>query len=373
MNTKKSSRTKNNFDDPGIGRTILNDFRETSIKKNVRSELNEIEKFYLTSERQERIKSMGWFRRWFFRFYWIAKALFLKLSPVRRIMLFLSFIFFISVRGSTGAEGVNVSTDFSPLGYTLIFIVLALELKDKLIAKDELDFGRKVQNSLLPNKDPELDGWDIHLFTSSANEVGGDLVDYINYKSGDLGIIIGDVSGKGLGAALLMAKLQASLKAFVRIEQSSQLIIKNLNAVFYEDVSASHFASLIYLTIFSQDKYINLINAGHMPPLLYQNNSVTELEHSIPALGISPKLNIVEQKIDMKQGDVLFLYSDGLSEAQNANHELFGEERVKKLVNKNAAKSVQDFSNAILDEVKNFIGDERIADDLSFVIIKRNF
>jgi len=75
----------------------------------------------------------------------------------------------------------------------------------------------------------------------------------------------------------------------------------------------------------------------------------------------------------MKQGDVLFLYSDGLSEAQNANHELFGEERVKKLVNKNAAKSVQDFSNAILDEVKNFIGDERIADDLSFVIIKRNF
>ena len=372
MKTQKITTNKQTkASEPKLTRTLIKDIREGHIAGNVRSELYDVQQYYLTPERQERLKSMGWFRRWFCRLVWITKALIFKLSPLRRILLVLSLICSISIQSKVGdgSSGFTLNSNF--FGYFLLMLVVALELKDKLIARDELELGRKVQHSLLPVENPKIANWDIWLYTTSANEVGGDLVDYIKFMDGWLGVTIGDVSGKGLGAALLMAKLQASIKALTRIEVNSTEMIKHLNRIFCEDVPASNFASLIYIKLSSDDKRVNLINAGHMPPLFYKQKKLHELEHNNPALGMIKDVQFDEQSIEMEANDVLFLYSDGLSEARNADHELFGEERISKLIMQCAELDVKKMAEKILDTVKRFVGNERMTDDLSFIIIKR--
>ncbi|MBN1154964.1 serine/threonine-protein phosphatase [candidate division KSB1 bacterium] len=356
--------------EPKLRQTIVKDFREGNVRTRIKSELAEIQKYYLTAERLKRLESMCWLRRWFYRLFWISRELVLKLSPIRRILLVLSLISMISIQTEMAGGSVSFRTN-NYLGYFLILIILALELKDKLIAKDELEFGRKVQKSLLPATNPMIEGWDIVLYTESANDVGGDLVDYIEFGKGSIALTIGDVSGKGLGAALLMAKLQATIKAFARTLGDLKTILENLNIVFCEDVPANNFASLIYMTLNSADGRVQLINAGHMPPLFYHQQKLIEMEHGNPALGMVKQIEFDDQSIDMDVNDMLFLYSDGLSEAKNAEQELFGEERVRKLISQYVVYDVNTMASKILEAVNQYMGDEHRTDDLSFIIIKR--
>ena len=199
----ESSKTKSQS--PKFGKTIIDDIRHGDLKRTIPRDLKDFYEFYLDPETRAQLESMGRVRKWIRITFLLAKSLFLKLTPGRRILLVLGVLLAIS--------RMSESNNYSHIGLIILILVLALELKDKLLARDELETGRKVQIALMPERNPVIDGWDVWLFTRPANEVGGDLVDYIWLDHQRLGITLGDVAGKGLGAALLMAKLQATLRA----------------------------------------------------------------------------------------------------------------------------------------------------------------
>ena len=197
--------------DPGISKTIRSDFHQTKIKEEFRSEYKDLKQYFLTSERKEELSGMNPLKKIFILPWWLLKSLYFRLTAFRRLLLFLGFIFLITSGNiSSGDGGTNVSLNISAILSGLIFLfILALELKDKLLAKTELEEGRAIQLALMPEQSPKVRGWDVWLFTRSANDVGGDLLDFIQIEENRFGIAVGDVAGKGLSAALLMAKLQS--------------------------------------------------------------------------------------------------------------------------------------------------------------------
>ncbi|MCL4539218.1 MAG: hypothetical protein M1378_06410, partial [Bacteroidetes bacterium] len=163
--------------------TIVNDFRRGEIGESLRRDFKELYRFYIDAETQHRLETYPRVKRFIYISWYLLRSLILRLNPARRFLLLLSIIFFFWGSTSWNAGNYNVTIDASPLSYLLLLLVLMLELKDKLLAHDELRIGRTVQKALLPEDNPTISGWSVWLFTRPANDVGGDLVDYINLEN----------------------------------------------------------------------------------------------------------------------------------------------------------------------------------------------
>ncbi len=246
-----------------------------------------------------------------------------------------------------------------------------LELKDKVLAKDELEEGRAVQIALMPERNPKIPGWSAWLYTRPANEVGGDMVDFIQIDENRYGIALGDVAGKGLRAALLMSKLQSTLRALVKDFTSLAELAKKINTIFYRDSLPNIFASLVYFELKSDSGEISMFNAGHLPPLILKGETVEELKKGAPALGLSDQTSFFEKKVLLNEEELFVAYSDGISEARNEFGEFFGEERLKQLLPKFKGYSPEQAGEKILAVIEHFVGDTKYHDDLSIVIFKR--
>ena len=246
-----------------------------------------------------------------------------------------------------------------------------LELKDKLLAKDELEAGRKVQRALTPERSPKVDGWSIWLFTRPANEVGGDLVDYLKLN-GRVAIILADVAGKGLHAALLMAKLQATIRALAADFDSLSKLCTKINTIFCRDSLPNIFASMVYLEIKPNDSQVRFVNAGHFPPLLIKNGEVKETQKSNSAIGLIKDFIYNEDIITMEKGEMLIAYSDGITEARNEYGQFFEKERLLKILPKLSQHKFEDVGETIVYEINRFVGDAPVNDDLSLLIIKKH-
>jgi hypothetical protein len=192
---------------------LWHDLNRTDIHRSLRKDLRDLYHFYLDDEDRRKLRGMGSLKRGLVLGWWLLKGLVMNLSPGRRVMLLLSVLLLVFGDFNFSSGDVSISLNVSLVSFALVLLILMLELKDKLLARDELEVGRAVQLSLLPAENPSLEGWDIWLFTRPANDVGGDLVDYLPLEGGRLAVFLGDVAGKGLGAALLMAKLQSTLRA----------------------------------------------------------------------------------------------------------------------------------------------------------------
>ena len=256
--------------------SFFDDIRTSRAYHSFHKGSKEITEFYLTDEQRERLKTMHRIKRSFYLFGWILRAMFQKLTPVRQIMFVVGIVFLIRVRASFGDDNF-VSLDFNALfGGGLLVMVILLELKDKLLAHDELEAGRKIQESLMPQRVPSVNGWKLWLFTRAANEVCGDLIDFLRMDSGRFSIAIADVSGKGLHAALITAKLQATIRALAGEIRSLPELAGKINSIVHRDSPANIFSSMIYAECSEQDGTISFVNAGHFPPLIVRGNSVEE-------------------------------------------------------------------------------------------------
>ncbi len=227
---------------------------------------------------------MGRLRRWLHRSGWLLKSLFLNLAPARRVLLALAMLLCVNVQSH--GDGHSLQIDFGGFPIVLFLLLLMLELKDKLVAKSELQAGRVVQQALLPKEAPQVAGWDVWISTRPANEVGGDLVDFVTHEDGRVGLVLADVSGKGLPAALLMARLQATLLAFVSELPSLAALASRLHEAFRKRGLENRFATLVYLELEPGSAHIRLVNAGHMPPLVVGPGHIQPLPAGGPALGI---------------------------------------------------------------------------------------
>ncbi len=354
-----------------MGKTVLDDLRRGDIKRSVRRDLQDLYDFYLDEERRAELDGMRRSRRYFQMTGWLAKSLFLNLVPVRRLLLLLAIVMLLYGIVYARGEEPGVGLSLLLFGSLVQLTVLMLELKDKLLARDELAVGRTVQLALLPDRDPEMPGWDISLFTRPANEVGGDLVDYLSLGDDRLGVTLGDVSGKGLGAALLMAKLQATLRALATDCASLAELGARTNYILNRDAVRGRFATLIYILVQSTAGELRVLNAGHLPPIVLQGATRTKMTPVAPPLGVARDVVYTEQRIELAPGDTMIVYSDGLTEACNEQGEFFGEERLWDLLPALGGMSAAAVGAQLLAAVDGFVGDQRPSDDLSLAVLRR--
>ncbi|HVC20436.1 MAG TPA: PP2C family protein-serine/threonine phosphatase [Vicinamibacterales bacterium] len=364
--------------DPGVFRTLGNDLRvvwqqiaDSGASRTFHRSIDELEEFYLSTHSRDRLAAMRRGKRTVYLSLWLLKALFLKLTPSRRLLLLLSmWLLWVGVLNvSVGRQQVTVQFPF--LGIAVLLFVLMLELKDKLLARNELEAGRAVQLALMPDRPPSFPGWDIWLFTRSANDVGGDLVDYLRIDPQRLAVALGDVAGKALPAALLMAKLQATLRALASQCPSLGELGRQVNRILNRDGLPNRFATLVYLELAPDSGRVRLLNAGHMPPLLVQAGSIRETPPGGIALGIVPEADCVEQQVELQAGDLLLVYSDGVTDAMNGAGEFFGEERLRAALAAVATSTAEVAGRSLLAAADAFTGDARAFDDLSLVVLKR--
>jgi sigma-B regulation protein RsbU (phosphoserine phosphatase) len=346
-------------------REDLKDIKRSGLEHTIRNEYEELKEIMLTRERSERLETMSLFRRSYMIPWWFLKSLIQKLSPFRRILVLIGIIIVLAE-----FSGNDNGPSYTLIGSLILLFVLLLELKDKLLAREELEAGRAIQKSLRPPPSPSVPGWDIWLFTRSANEVGGDLLGFVPISKNRYGIGLGDISGKGLPAALLSAKLQAALEAIVPDTDSMAVLGTRLNRIFHQYGLPHLFASLMYVELKPRSGKVRFLNAGHFPPMVIRKRGVERLEKGDTALGLSQTTKYRERRISLKEGDGLFLYSDGLVEARNAEGEFYGEERVLGLLSAAGGKPVRETGERIVADVDRFVGKTRIFDDLSIAVIR---
>ena len=366
-----TNSSKNN--EPRMGKTFRDDIHQVKIKDDLRGEYEDLKEYFLTDERKEKLKTMGNFKKFFIIPWWLLKSLYFKLTPFRRILLVIGIILILlSGNNRIGSDDVSIDLVSTAMIAGLIFLfILALELKDKLHAKTELEEGRAVQKALMPEAIPVVDGWDIWLYTKPANDVGGDLLDFLRLSEDKICISVGDVAGKGLSAALLMAKLQSTIRAIVPDYNSLMELGEKINRIFCRDSLPRLFASLIYLELNTQTGKIKILNAGHLPPILIHNNNMEKLKIKSPALGLIPDAIFNEQIVEINSQDYLIVYSDGLTEARNEQGEFFGDKRLEQLLSGIRGFSSKNAGETILSRVNNFIGKASTHDDLTIAILKK--
>jgi sigma-B regulation protein RsbU (phosphoserine phosphatase) len=235
--------------------------------------------------------------------------------------------------------------------------------KDRMIS--ELNEARSVQLSLFPAWTPDISGFEISGLCIPCREVGGDWFDYISLPDGKLGLVLGDVSGKGTGAALLMSSARSIIRMFAERGLPPGEVLLNVNRILVADLPRTRFITMIYAIIDPTTKSIEFSNAGHLPPIFIDSNDLRFLDSDsgLP-LGIQDG-SFAEQRVEMSSGSRLLLYSDGITEAMNSVSEEYGDERLKEHMT-NPAASIQ----SLLDSVNVFLNGSPASDDMTVVMIK---
>jgi sigma-B regulation protein RsbU (phosphoserine phosphatase) len=348
------------------------DARESSWARSLGRTFEDLQAFYLTQDQRDSLRGMGAVRRALHLVWWLFQALFFKLTPPRRVVLVIALVLFVTAGISVSiGEDARARLDVPILGAALLLVLLMLELRDKLLARNELEAGRAVQIALMPDDSPAIAGWDVWLFTRPANDVGGDLVDYLALDPDRYGISLADVAGKALPAALLMAKVQATLRALGTEFTSLSELGVHVNRILCRDGLPDRFVTLVYMEVARHVGRVRLLNAGHPPPVVLRGGRAVELPRGDMAMGLLPSATFAEQSADLQPGDMLVVYSDGVTEAMNEHGAFFGDDRFLALLPALAGLPPADAGARILGEVAQFVGDAKPHDDLSLVILKR--
>jgi sigma-B regulation protein RsbU (phosphoserine phosphatase) len=354
-------------------KTLREDVRRGDFRRSLKRDYKELKDFMLDEQRKKRLSEMGRWRRWLYNGWWLFKSLFFKLTPPRRILLVIGLVLIMITRTITfSGESLRISSDTNGLGVLCILFVLGLELKDKLVARKELEAGRAIQEALKPEQSPSVPGWELWLYTRSANEVSGDLVDFIRIDDNRFGVVLADVAGKGLRAALLAAKLQATMRAIVPDVRSLSLLASRVNTFFFRDSPPSIFASLLFAEVRPDSGIVRFVNAGHIPPFVMRDEHVDAMEKGGVALGIMSDASFVEGEVTLEMDDTLVIFSDGVSEARNNAGEFFGSERIKSFLRMNAGAHAAEIGEQLVHMVEAFVGDATVHDDLSIIVLKRS-
>jgi len=260
---------------------------------------------------------------------------------------------------------------------TRSFNSMIYQLKERMQMKAAMNLAMEVQQSLLPQKIPEVDGLDIAAHSIYCDETGGDLYDFLEIccpDSDQLGIVVGDVSGHGIPAALLMASVRAFIRSRVAHPGEVAEIVTDVNRLVVKDTNETgHFMTLFYAVVDPAEKALRWVRAGHDPALFYDpvTDKIEELQGRGMALGVDGEAVYQENVIkDLKKGQILVVATDGLWEAQNESGEMFGKERLKELVRKHAVASAGDLTVATINSLKKFQGNTKAEDDVTLVIVK---
>jgi sigma-B regulation protein RsbU (phosphoserine phosphatase) len=237
--------------------------------------------------------------------------------------------------------------------------------------EEDLRTARNIQRSLLPKQNPSLPDIDIVGLNLQAREVGGDYYDFIHIDEDHWGIVIADVSGKGMPAALLMANVQATLRSQAFTSHTSKECVTNSNSLLCRSVEKGKFVSLFYGILDIKEKSLTYTNAGHCYPLIFnQKGEFKELQKSGLVLGVLEDYAYQEERVILQPGELILLYTDGITEAFNQKDEQFDEGRLIEVIRDNLNSDVKGISEQIVNCVIAFQEDVPQSDDLTLVVMK---
>jgi len=248
---------------------------------------------------------------------------------------------------------------------------LTRERMERRRIEKELAIAREIQLSFLPKRAPEIAGFEVAGTTHPHDEVGGDYFDFIPVSDTRLGLAIADVSGKGIPAALIMAGFRMSLLAEIRNEFAIRAVMRKVNSLLYESTDRDKFVTAFYGVLDHRNRVLMFTNAGHNPPiLLREGGRIDYLTDGGVALGVLPEAHYEDRPIAIRPGDVLVLYTDGVTEAEDASHAQFGRRRLEESMVKLAGGTAQQILDGIVSAVRAFAGEHGLTDDLTLMVLK---
>jgi serine phosphatase RsbU (regulator of sigma subunit) len=246
------------------------------------------------------------------------------------------------------------------------------EMRERQRVEHELGVARRIQHALLPKDLPQLEGWEITRHYQPAREVGGDFYDFLRLEDGRVGLVIGDVSGKGIAAALVMANTQSVLRAVAqRVGITPGRVLEEANEVLYAYIPPTMFITCLYAILDPESGGLVYANAGHDLPYLHRNSEAEELRARGMPLGLMPGMDYEEKEVTLKAGDGALFYSDGLVEAHDPKGEMFGFPRLRTLIAEHGEEpSLETF---LLEELYYFVGKGwEQEDDITLLTLRRS-
>jgi len=246
------------------------------------------------------------------------------------------------------------------------------EVVEKKRIENELSIAREIQVSLLPHSIPEIGGYEIFGSNNSCEEVSGDYYDFFSIGDNRWVFAIGDVSGKGVPASLVMAILQSHLKAITKLDNPLSETTKLINEYLVENSTPDKFITFFFGVLDVMEQTFEYVNAGHNPPFFISHDkSVQLLKASGSIIGMFPNLEYTQEKIALNKGDLIFCFTDGVTEYFNKDKEEFGEERLLEFLKKNYNRSGKDIFNRLLTTLDEFSSGEKQTDDITVLMLKK--
>ena len=269
--------------------------------------------------------------------------------------------------GTFAANRVDV--EYYEVGETLV-----QEIRERELIEQELELARSIQQASPSKEVPTLDGWQIAPFYQPAREVGGDFYDFFKLDDDRVGVVVGDATGKGVPAALVVSATSSMLRAVARVLGSSSPgeVLSQVNEALFARIPSNMFVTCFYAILDPKSATLSYANAGHdLPYLRRSDGDVEELRARGMPLGLMPGMGYEEGELSLAEGNCVLFYSDGLVEAHNPKGEMFGFPRLGELVAEHGEES--SFGDTLLEELYSFVGEGwEQEDDITLLTLKRS-
>ncbi len=253
-----------------------------------------------------------------------------------------------------------------------------IKLHNQFIEKQkmerDLELARNIQESLLPSRPPVIDNLQIAAVSIPAKQVGGDYYDFYKENEHECWFLIGDVSGKGMAAAILMAMIRSLFRSELKnSDENTGDLLTNINDLIVSDIYEGKFITFVAAYVNSQTGKMYFTNAGHVPFIVYKarQNEIMEFEADNLPVGIMENVKYVTKSMKIDEGDIVFFYTDGINEAMNSEREEFGIDRLKESIIKNKNKSAGEILKSVLEDVDAFAGKQPQHDDTTVIVLKK--
>lgn len=347
-------------------------------------------RFFSRGIDRQGLDALPWHRRLPAHFRLLFLGFTLKLSPARRIMYGVALVaaalglleLFTGFGWLRLPAGIVVLPIVVPrwedgtvlllIGFVLVNLLVLLEVADRLSLKNDLEIAREIQLAMLPHLTHRVPGLETHGETKPANTVGGDFYEILPLDDGRVVVAVGDVAGKGSPAALLMALLLAMLRTLLDEGLEPPALIDRLNWQIVRHAPRSRFVTLFLAVYTPATGELRYVNAGHLPPLVRRAQGGCEpLSGSGPALGLSETTRYEAHHGRLGEGDLLVLYSDGITEAEDPDGRAFDETGLERVIEARRDATAPDVCQAILGAVAAHVRDKRFADDLTVLALRR--
>jgi phosphoserine phosphatase RsbU/P len=244
------------------------------------------------------------------------------------------------------------------------------EALEKERIEKELEVAASIQKMILPKKIPQTEGFEIAGMNVPSRQVGGDYFDVISLPEGRVAFVIADATGKGVPAALLVATLQACLRAYLESNLNLEELMRRVNRVIFRNSTDNKFITFFIGILHPSSKKLEIVNAGHCPPLIARNSSLVKLGNTGVLLGAFESAQFMRREYLLESNDVLVMFTDGITEANNAKGEAYGDERFEKIVTGNCIKTPHELKEIIYKDVKAFENGANQTDDITMLIVK---